>query len=97
MNLAQRWIPKLSLIIISLIIVIGPMTVLHQLDAVTDHHHAVDCSICHIVHDSLHSQTTPLATPISPLSIFTLPAIGRGFQQYLSPIARSPPIHNIDL
>ncbi|MDD1828787.1 hypothetical protein LRP52_42205 [Photobacterium sp. ZSDE20] len=91
MNFKRYWTHSLSFILISLIVTIGPVSVLHQLEAVSDHHHATDCSICHIIHDSFLVQHNhfPGTEQIRTTIINTMPQ--QVFLRHRSPIARSPP------
>ena len=87
-NLVQRWTPRPNNLQISPNIV-GPITVLHQLDALVNYL----CTNGNSVYPNLLGHTAPPVEHKKPLSTVFIPEPDLGFLQYLSSIARSPPVH----
>ncbi|WP_415720111.1 hypothetical protein [Photobacterium ganghwense] len=75
----------------TLLIILGPLSLLHHIEASLDHHHRPDCAVCHLALDAIAPDSISL-----PLPTIQYPPLIAGAAQHLpgqptSPTARSPP------
>lgn len=91
-HFGSRWVRLYIAFCIGLIVMIGPISVLHKFEIDSNHHHVQECSICHLVHagtpnPEIHNALLPLgAEHHRPPTV-----ILKGFQSLSSPLARAPP------
>ncbi|UXI01031.1 hypothetical protein [Photobacterium sp. TY1-4] len=92
-----RYAPGLArfyfILYVGLITLIGPISVLHALDADPLHHHVQTCTICHLATDAAGTLSLPLWHATSaPLHGAPLPCLA-GHDRPNLPLARAPPIY----
>lgn len=81
-------------VLIVLISVIGPLSALHKLEALSPEHQIQDCNTCHLAHIATPTETNGLIEkyppPISPLILPTQ----QGFYTPTVQQARAPPLNS---